>query len=205
MAMNSRRRLAAAAVFGGLAIAAPTLAFALSTMKASPSTESPLRGIAAAATAPSGEHAVDPRSWATLQELNARGLGERALGEQLIADARVMPTTVDGKALYLIPTARGGLCTFLEGGIETCGAPLSDTNPAVIIAVDDDGPGGVGPMVFGVAQDGIDSITIKVSGQRLSVTVNRNVFEYHATSSARAADVVGVVATRTDGTILGIK
>lgn len=205
MAMNSRRRLAAAAVLGGFAIAVPTLAFALGTTKASLTAESPLRGIAAAATAPSGEHAIDPGSWATLQALNARGAGDRAMGDQLIADARVMPTSVNGKGLYLIPTARGSLCTFLEGGIETCGAPLSDTNPALIIAVDDDGPGGVGPMVFGVAQDGIDSITIRVSGQQLSVPVNRNMFQLHATSSARAADVVGVVATRTDGTILGIR
>lgn len=205
MSMSFHRRLTAAAVLGGVAIAVPTLALALGTPTGSPTEQSPLRGISAVATAQSGEHAIDPESLATLQALNARrGSDGRAMEDQLIADARVMPTTVNGKRLYLIPTDRGGLCAFLEGGIETCGAPLSDTNPALIIAVDDDGPGGVGPMVFGLAQDGIASITIRVSGQQLSVPVDRNMFEFHAKSSARAAEVVGVVATRTDGSILGI-
>ncbi len=141
---------------------------------------------------------------ATLDALNQQGAGKNTLGAQLVDKARVMSTVVGGKRLYLLPTENGALCAFREGGTEACTAPLTESNPALVVADDSDGPGGIGPIVFGVALDGVTSVSVTTRGREQSIAVTKNVFVYQAGSETSAADVSGVAVTLANGGILRI-
>jgi hypothetical protein len=158
------------------------------------STGSPLRNIDAAVQAPSGTAAIDSTTLAQLQRINARGHEP-----QLLSEARTLPTTVDGRHVYLVPANNGDLCLFVEGMTETCSAPLAEARPAQFVIVDPDGPGGAGPVAFGVAMDGVRSISFTVAGQSESVPVSGNVFVYRGTPTTSTDDFSAPTATFADG------
>lgn len=200
MRQNLNRWAAIGAACTALAVGGPALALAVRDASSAPPSGSPFQGIGSVTPAPSGQGVVDSKTAATLRALNERGSGRSVLGSQLVGEARTLPTPINGKRLYLIPTETGMLCAFLEGGAEACTRPLSDERPALAIAMDDDGPGGVGPTVFGVAIDGVRTISFTAAGARQVAAVSGNVFAFEGGSMMSAAALSGLTATFDDGT-----
>jgi len=170
------------------------------TASTAPDSGAPFSGIGAVTQAPFGENALDAKTASTLHALNDQDFGKGVLGAQLIAEARALPRMINGKRLYLIPTETGKLCAFLEGGTEACTEPLSEARPAAVIAMDDDGPGGVGAVVFGVAIDGVRTVSFTAAGARHVVPVKGNMFAFQGSPMMTAEGLSGQTATFDDGT-----
>ncbi len=198
-----RRGFAIGAVCATVAVGIPAVALAIRGANApsAPATANQPIGLVTSAE----KSAVDPRTAATLGMLNDRGHAAAAVGKRLVNDARTLPMTISGKRLYLVPTGKGKLCLFLEGSGETCSDRLSQANPALIVAEDDDGPGGVGPTVYGVAMDGVRSVTIAIGGERHVIPVTANAFVFRGDSAATAASLLAMSAARDDGTTLSLR
>jgi hypothetical protein len=148
---------------------------------------------------------LDAATRAGIQALNKHDVGAAVLGQRLIADARTLPTKVDGYQIYLVPTATGKLCLGLGLALEAWFDPLSQTHPVLFGARDNDGPGGVGPTVYGVAVDGVSSVTFTIDGARQTVPVAGNVFVFHGPSDANFESLAPVAATFADGTVQALK
>jgi hypothetical protein len=144
---------------------------------------------------------LDAGTAATLRTENTVGLGSAVLGQRLLSRARTVPATINGLHLYLVPTDKGKLCVYLEASGESCTDALSSANPVHLIAEDRDGPGGAGPIVFGVAMDGVRSVTFTIGGQSQTVAVNGNSFEFQGTSDTDITSVLPISATLADGTV----
>jgi hypothetical protein len=79
-----------------------------------------------------------------------------------------------------VPTAANALCIVASFGAEACGPGLSAASPITESIVDPDGAGGVAPLVYGAALDGVDSVSLTISGQRQMIPVKNNVFVFQA-------------------------
>jgi hypothetical protein len=143
---------------------------------------------------------LDAATLAGVQALNREGVGAALLGQRLIGDARSLPTRVDGYQLYLLPTETGKLCLGLGNSLEEWFDPLSQTHPVLFAATDKDGPGGVGPTVFGVAIDGVRTVTFTIDGARQTVPITGNVFVFHGASDANFNSIAPISATFANGT-----
>jgi hypothetical protein len=187
------KRFLTVAVIASLAVIG-TSAIALSANTSARSGD-PLQGIAAVANSPAG--VTDSTALTTLNSLKARHSGP--IGGQLLEQARLLPTSISGRHLYLVPSTSGDICMFVQAKIEACTSPLTASHPALFSVVDPDGPGGTGPVVFGVAKDGVSTISFTVAGVEQTVPVKGNVFEYQAASSVNADDITNATATSTNG------
>jgi hypothetical protein len=168
-------------------------AFALTTYSSNPSTHAdadPLQNISAAQTAAVG---LAPVAAATVRKLIIHGSGE------LIAEARLLPTKVAGHRVYLIPSSRGDLCTFVEEIGLGCTSPLTSTNPATFAVFDRDGPGGSASIAFGVAEDGVQSISFALNDKTNEVPVIGNVYAREFDPSVSFEDFANVTAVFADG------
>ena len=148
---------------------------------------------------------LDAVTRARIQALDSQGVGAALLGQRLIADARTLPTRVDGYQLYLVPTETGKLCLGLGNTLEEWFDPLSRTHPVLFAAMDDDGPGGIGATVYGVATDGVSNVTFSIDGAEETVPVTGNVFVFHAKSDANFDSLAAVSATFANGTVQALK
>jgi len=77
-----------------------------------------------------------------------------------------------------LPTTKGRLCVVVENLSGSCGYPLSQTHPITTTLTDPDGIGGVPPVIYGVARDGITAVLFTVSGRPVNVPVRDNFFAY---------------------------
>lgn len=178
----------------GSVAAISTSAIALSS-SGSRNAGNPLEGIGAAESAPAG--VTDSTAASALNALKTRESGPVA-GQEL-DQARLLPTSVSGHRIYLVPSTSGDLCMFVASTIEACTSPLSASHPALFSVVDADGPGGTGPLVFGVAEDGVSAISFSVAGVMETVPVSGNVFEYRVASAVNADSITNATATFADG------
>lgn len=197
------RRVAVGFACAAVAVGVPTVALAIRGADAPSQPPSPVQTIGLVES--SQASGLDPATAATLRMLNERGLGAAVLGKRLLAEARILPTTINGKRLYLVPTETGKLCLHLEGSGEAWFDPISQANPALLVAEDSDGPGGVGATVYGVAMDGVRSVTFTAGGNRHVVPVTGNVFVFHGDSETSAGLVDAISATLNDGTALSLR
>jgi hypothetical protein len=151
----------------------------------------PLQGIAAAQSASAG--LPDATALAQLQALQ----GAIMMGE-VLGDARAL-TTLAGHRTYVLPMSTGGFCFFAEGLGEECRGPLTPTDPVLFDEFDRDGPGGAGPTAVGVAEDGVESLTITEDGVVNIVPVQGNVFYFTGAPSADSEPFSSVIANFVDG------
>lgn len=187
------KRFLIAVAVGSVAVIC-TSAIALSSSGAR-SSGNPLQGISTAENAAAG--LTDTAATAALNSLKSEDSGPIA-GQEL-DQARLLPASVSGHRLYLVPSTSGDLCMFVQSMIEACTSPLTASHPALFSVVDPDGPAGTGPLVFGVAEDGVSSISFDIAGVKQTVPVAGNVFEYQAGSSVNADDITGAAATFANG------
>lgn len=198
MRQKLRLTIVIGAACAGLAVVIPAVALGTGGGgSAPPQSASSVTAIGPVTSSTPG--GVDPITQARIRTLNAEEVGAAILGNRSIGSARTLTTTVDRKHLYLVPTTAGKVCLDLEGSAEGWFDPLSRANPVLFAAVDDDGPGGIGPTVFGVAMDGVRSVTFTAGGTAYVVPVAQNVFAFHGAASMSVESVSARSAMFADG------
>ena len=122
------------------------------------------------------------------------------IGKRLVDQARLVATLPDGRKLYLVPTSEHRLCVETATS-ESCGAALNHQAPITFTA-EEPGPG-TAPIAFGIAMDGVVSVSFTVNGGLpITLPVHDNVFAYEATAQARTgrATFSAPLVTFADGT-----
>jgi hypothetical protein len=128
----------------------------------------------------------------------------RAFGGADLSAVRQLPATIAGHAAYVMPSA-SGICLWVEQFGGGCGTPLTSSFPVLFSAFDPAVPGPVGTTAYGIAQDGVESITLTVNGSPVTVPVRGNAFEFSGGSSVTPDDITNVTANFDDGRSVTLK
>jgi hypothetical protein len=121
------------------------------------------------------------------------------VGARLADSARLVGTLPNEHKVYTLASTKGKLCIAVASLAESCGPPLSHASPITFTIVDPDGPGGVAPIAYGVALDGVTSVSFRVAGAPVTVPVHGNFFAYQASSADTGSDFSAPSVTFRDG------
>jgi hypothetical protein len=169
-ATRGRRRRRSLSVAIALAVAAGGLAAA--------AVSGPLDGVLSADHPRSIRDVLDPATAAMLQRDGQRNLA----GRPLLGESRLLGTLPAGRRVYVVPTSAGRLCVVVERLAESCANPLTQATPITFAVAR---PAGEGPVAYGVARDGVASVSFRVGGRRVTVPVRNNLFAYQARPGER--------------------
>jgi hypothetical protein len=119
---------------------------------------------------------------------------------ELFSAARQLPSAIAGDAAYVIPTTHGGFCLVVTQLGSACDASFTDSTPPVLfIDSDPDGSGPIGTTAFGIAENGVDSITMTVNGSPVTVPVQENTFQYSGGATVTPNSITNISAHFADG------
>lgn len=106
----------------------------------------------------------------------------------LVDTSRLISALPSGRRMYVLATTTNQLAIIIvkNGHLDTesVGSPLTQQDPVTITTDDPDGPGGLPPLTYGVAQDGIIAVSFQASGGEQTVPVQNNVWVYEGENSA---------------------
>jgi hypothetical protein len=157
----------------------------------------PFSGISAADHPQRAQDVLDPAVVAQLRADEAPG-GDQ-IGTRDIESARLVGRLASGRNVYVVTTSKGRLCVLLARLAESCGNPLTQTEPVTLTIVDRDGPGGEPAVAYGVARDGVKSVSFTIGGRRETVPVRGNMFAYQAPAFVTSDSFSSVMVTLADG------
>ena len=157
----------------------------------------PFSGLSAADRPQRAQDVLDPAVVAQLRADEAPG-GDQ-IGTHDIRSARLVGTLPSGRHVYVVTTSKGRLCVLLARLAESCGDPLTQTEPVTFTVVDSDGPGGEPAVAYGVARDGVKSVSFTVGGRHETVPVRANMFAYQAPAFVTSVSFSSVTVTLNDG------
>jgi hypothetical protein len=160
----------------------------------------PFSGISAADHPPRAQDVLDPAVMAQLRADEAPG-GDQ-IGTRNIDSARLVGSLASGRLVYVVTTSKGRLCVVVARLAESCGNPLTQTEPLTFTIVDSDGPGGEPAVAYGVARDGVKSVSFTVGGRHETVPVRGNMFAYQAPAFVTSDSFSSVIVTLADGSTL---
>lgn len=158
----------------------------------------PFFGIGSADHAATRQDSLDPAVLGEIQSDNARLASLPPLTGQSAGPMQLLPETArlanefsSGQRLYVISTNNNQLCTLFQPsssqqGSIGCGNPLSDNQPTTIATEDTvvNGPNATPPIVYGVARNGIASVSFETPSGTVTVPVQANVWFYQGQNSA---------------------
>lgn len=170
-------------------------ASALSLATRASANPDPFQGISAAESAP----VVSPNAPVLAQMRDPAASGSVGFNGGILSAVRQLPSTIAGHSAYAIPTTSGDLCLFVEQLPEACDSPFTASMPVLFVEGDPDGPGPIGTTAFGIAEDGVTTITMTVNGNPVTVRVQGNVFEFSGGSSVTPSSITDVTANFQDG------
>jgi hypothetical protein len=190
-----RRRWLALAVALGLAVlVGGGVAFATKI--------GPFSGISAVDHPQRAQDVLDPAVVAQLRADEAPG-GDQ-IGTHDMRSARLVGTLPSARNVYVVATSRERLCVVVARLAESCGDPLTQAEPVTFTVVDRDGPGGEPAVAYGVARDGVKSVSFTVGGRHETVPVRANMFAYQAPLSVTSDSFSAVTVTLADGSTLSV-
>jgi hypothetical protein len=167
-----------------------------------------LAGISAADHPPTARDALDPVTALMVRRMN-RGVArfERVAGAHagpglLLADsARRIGMLPSGHAIYVLSTTLNHLCVVVERSALACGSSLGLRHP-VTIEVTRRGPR-TPPLSYGVALDGVTSLSFRAGGRIVTVPIRDNVWAYEGSSSVLAQATVHYASGRSQELVDG--
>lgn len=157
----------------------------------------PFSGISAADRPQRAQDVLDPAIVAQLREDEAPG-GDQ-IGTHEIQSARLVGSLPSGRHVYVVTTSKGRLCVVVARLAESCGDPLTQTEPLTFTIVDRDGPGGEPAVAYGVAKDGVKSVSFTVGGRHEAVPVRDNMFAYETPPFVASDSFSSVTVTLGNG------
>jgi hypothetical protein len=146
----------------------------------------PFAGIGAADRPATPNDVLDPAMREAVARVNANAF-ENA-GQLLVDSARLVDTLPSGRRIYVVATTTNSLCVLIQEAPGTardsaigCGSPLSQTQPTTeeTIRVNQQTP----PLSFGVARDGVTSVSFRAGGVETTIPVTNNVWAYEGESN----------------------
>lgn len=162
----------------------------------------PFSGISAADHPRRAQDVLDPAVVAQLRADEAPG-GDQ-IGTRDIDSARVVGSLPSGRKVYVVTTSKERLCVLVARLAESCGNPLTQTEPVTFTVVDPDGAGGEPAVAYGVARDGVKAVSFRVGGRHETVPVRGNMFAYQAPTSLTGDTFSSVMVTLNDGAIQAV-
>jgi hypothetical protein len=162
----------------------------------------PFSGISAADHPQRAQDVLDPAVVAQLRTDEAPG-GDQ-VGTHELQSARLVGSLPSGRHVYVVTTSKGRLCVVVARLAESCGNPLMQTEPLTFTVVDRDGPGGEPAVAYGVARDGVQSVSFTVGGRHETVPVRGNMFAYQPPAFVRSDSFSSVTVTLADGSTLSV-
>jgi hypothetical protein len=102
------------------------------------------------------------------------------IGSRRIDSARLVGALPSGRRVYLVPTSKGKLCVVVARLAESCGDTLTRESPITFTVVDRGQ--GQPAVAYGVALDGVVSVSFTAGGRAVTVPVRDNFFVYEASS-----------------------
>jgi hypothetical protein len=162
----------------------------------------PFSGISAADHPQRAQDVPDPAVVAQLRSDEAPG-GDQ-VGTHDLQSARLVGSLPSGRHVYVVTTSRERLCVVVARLAESCGYPLTQMEPLTFTVVDSDGPGGEPAVAYGVARDGVKSVSFTVGGRRETVPVRDNMFAYQPPAFVRSDSFSSVMVTLADGSTLSV-
>jgi hypothetical protein len=158
----------------------------------------PLSGIGAADHPRTPADALDAQVQAQLRaDLAPRG-GIDQIGGRLTGSSRLVGALPSGKKVYVVPTTKGRLCVVLARLAESCGSPLTQDEPVTFTIVWGS-PGDRG-YAYGVARNGVESVSFTTGAKRVTVPVEHNFFAYETEPRDSPPGFGAVTVTLADGT-----
>ncbi len=94
--------------------------------------------------------------------------------------SRLVSTLPSGDKLYVLADSNNDLCVYLQNHGSWCGNSLSKAQPAMGVSENDSGDF----FAYGVAMDGVVSVSFAIEGQDVTVPVRHNVWAYETQSAA---------------------
>ena len=190
---SPRRRLL---VYAALAVALIVSGLALA------GSLNPLRGIGAADHAQTPGDALDGSVQAQLRADLAPHGGVDQIGGRLTGSSRFVGTLPSGRRVYLVPTTKGRLCVVVAGLAESCGSPLTQEEPVTFTTVWEHP--GEPAYAYGVARDGVQSVSFNAGARRVTVPVEHNLFAYESEPRDSPAGFGAITVTMVDGIVQSI-
>jgi hypothetical protein len=98
------------------------------------------------------------------------------IGKRIESSARLVGTLPDGRRLYVVASSNGKLCVVAALLAESCSDRLTPDAPITFTIVRN----GLGsrPLAYGVAMDGVVSVSFSVGGTSVTLPVRNNAFAY---------------------------
>jgi len=157
----------------------------------------PFSGISAADRPQQARDVLDPAVVAQLRADEAPG-GDQ-IGTHDLRSARLVGSLPSGRHVYVVTTSKGRLCVLVARLAESCGDPLTQTEPVTFTVVDADGPGGEPAVAYGVARDDVKSVSFAVGGSPETVPVRGNMFAYQPPAFVTSDSFSSVTVRLADG------
>lgn len=155
-------------------------------------------GIAAAQHAQTGADVIDPATQAYMEcETEAKPCMPVIHG-LLFDTTRVVGQLPSGQNIYVVSTTSNDLC-FVVGPPHpewNCDDPLSRSHPSTVFLYGQDPE--ITPPTFGIAVDGVRSVSFEANGREVTVPVKDNVWMYPGDVFASA--MLSLTAHFADGT-----
>jgi hypothetical protein len=161
----------------------------------------PLRGIGAA-DHPQASDALGQSVQVQLRADLVPPGGVDQIGGRLTGSSRFVGALPSGRKVYVVPTTKGRLCVLVAGLAESCGSPLSQQEP-VTFTTTWEHPGEPA-YVYGVARDGVESVSFNAGSRRVTVPVEHNLFAYESEPRDSPAGFGAITVTLTNGTVQSV-
>ncbi len=158
----------------------------------------PLSGIGVADHPRTPADALDDDVQAQLRADLVPPGGIDQIGGRLTDSSRLVGVLPSGKRVYVVPTKKGRLCVVLAGSAESCGSPLTQEEPVTFTIVWDHP--GERAYAYGVARNGVESVSFNAGAKRVTVPVEHNFFAYETEPRDSPPGIGAVTVTLAKGT-----
>jgi hypothetical protein len=182
-----RRLLVCAAVVVGILVCGVAVAGSLN----------PLIGIGAADRPKRASDTLDAGVQAQLRADSPPSGGVDQVGARLTDSARLVGTLPSGRKVYVVPSKKGRLCVVVAHSAESCGNSLTPAEPITFTAAWD--RPGESAYAYGVALDGVRSVSFSYGGNRVTVPVEDNFFAYQTEPLDAPPGFGALIVTFDDG------
>jgi hypothetical protein len=137
----------------------------------------PFAGIGQADHPQTAQDVLSSAAAAQLQANVAPG-GHDPNGVWVLSSARLVGALPSGGHVYVVSTATDKLCVVIDQTqfVDSCGAPLTQSEPITAMTVDVDGSGPTPALSYGVARDDVSAVSFVINGVPTTVPVKDNVW-----------------------------
>ncbi len=159
----------------------------------------PFTGITAVDREPTADDVASPAVIDQLRLDESSGEADQ-IGMHRLDSTRMVGYLPSGRKVLVVATTKDRLCVVVAGAAESCGNQLTRESPITFTTFARGGTSGEPPVAYGVALDGVVSVSFSVSGRKVTVPVQHNFFAYEGLASDGAGSFSAPTVTFTDGT-----